>query len=66
MNGAYQRPYSELTTEPVIGSRQITRQELTTYEWRNNTLFKIVTIRQFSYGGSDYDDTQTVTPVYHE
>ena len=60
-------PYvTQFTDTPVTGELQITRQELTTYQWRSNALFKIVTIRQFNTGGSDYIDTQTVTPVWIE
>ena len=66
MTGPYQKEYTEFTEESVRGSRMITRQEMITYEWRNDTLFKIVTIRQFAMGGSDYHDTQTITPVYAE
>lgn len=65
-NSPYQSEYTSFTDKPVKGARMITRQELITYEWRSNTLFKIVTTRQFSTGGKDYDDVQTVTPVYQE
>ena len=44
----------------------VTRQELTTFQWQNGRLFKIVTIRQFFKGGSDYVDTQTVVPLHGE
>lgn len=66
MTSPYQKEYTAFTEQAVNGARMITRQEMVTYEWRNNTLFKIVTIRQFMMGGSDYHDTQTVTPVYAE
>ena len=62
----YREQYTGFINEAVNGDRMITRQELVTYEWRNDTLFKITTTRQFSMGGSDYNDTQTVTPVYKE
>ena len=62
----YKEQYTGFITEAVNGARMITRQELVTYEWRNDTLFKITTIRQFSMGGSDYIDTQTIVPVYQE
>ena len=65
-NSPYQPEYTSFTNESVKGARMITRQELVTYEWRNDTLFKIVTTRQFSMGGSDYNDVQTITPVYQE
>ena len=58
--------YTQFTTTPVMGARMITRQEFITYEWRNDTLFKILTIRQFFKGSSDYNDTQTTVPVYSE
>ena len=60
-------PYvTQFTETPVTGEIQISRQELITYQWRSDTLFKITTVRQFSCGGSDYVDTQTVTPVWIE
>lgn len=65
-NSPYQNEYTAFTDEPVKGSRMITRQEMVTYEWRNDSLFKIVTTRQFSMGGKDYNDIQTITPVYQE
>ena len=63
MSSPYKEKYTGFVTEPATDSSMITRQELVTYEWRNDTLFKITTIRQFSMGGSDYNDTQTMTPV---
>lgn len=65
-NSPYPKEYISFTDKPVNGPRNITRQELTTYEWRGNTLVKIVTTRVFSMGGSDYNDEQTITPVYVE
>lgn len=65
-NSPYQDEYTCLTDKPVNGARMITRQELITYEWRNDTLFKIVTTRHFSVGGNDYTDIQTIIPVYQE
>ena len=60
-------PYvTSFTDKPVTDEIQISRQELTTYQWRSDTLYKIVTVRQFSMGGADYVDTQTTTPVYKE
>lgn len=66
MNSPYKKEHIGFTENPVQESIMVTRQEMTTYEWRNDTLFKIVTIRQFFAGGSDYKDSQTVIPVYEK
>jgi hypothetical protein len=53
-------PYNNiLETNPNKG---IIRQELVTYEMKDNVLYKSVVIRTFHKDG-DYTDTKTVIPL---
>lgn len=47
------------------GGRKATRQELITYEWRGNELYKVTTVRKF-YPDGDWQDEQTTTVLYVE
>jgi len=59
-------PYlTSFTDKPKNGNRNITRQELITYEWRGSNLCKITTVRKF-YKDGDYQDDQTVEVIYIE
>ena len=50
--------------EPNVGPSRAVCQELITYEWRGNTLFKVTTKRVFHY--NDYIDSQTSEVLYIE
>lgn len=55
-------PYSNILNSNSNTDKKIIRQELITYEIRNDKMYKIVVTRTFHLDG-DYTDTMTEIPL---